>query len=95
MALAEIYYMRNGINKGTGAYIAIENNTKIPSIVSSAISVMTGTETNIGLQTRRLLRLPTPYKITVQANILIRAYLVKLDLNLHILPKLVRGYATH
>ena len=62
MAFTEIYYMRNGINKGTGAYIAIENNTKIPSIVSSAISVMTGTETNIGLQTRRLLRLPKPYK---------------------------------
>ena len=62
LLLIETYYMRNGINKGSGAYIVIENGTKIPSIVSSAISVMPGAETNIGLQTRRLLRLPKPFK---------------------------------
>ena len=54
--------MRNGINKGSGAYIVIENSTKIPNIVSSAISVTPGFETNIGLQARKLLRLPKPYK---------------------------------
>ena len=54
--------MRNGISKGSGAYIAIENSTKIPNIVSSAISVTPGFETNIGLQARKLLRLPKPYK---------------------------------
>ena len=40
--------MQNGINKRSGAHIAIENNTKIPSIVSKGLSVMPGAEANIG-----------------------------------------------
>ena len=54
--------MQNGINKRSGAHIAIENNTKIPSIVSKGLSVMPGTEANIGLTSKKILRLSTPYK---------------------------------
>ena len=54
--------MRNGINKRSGAHIVIENNTKIPSIVSKGISVMPGTEANIGLTSNKISRLTRPWK---------------------------------
>ena len=54
--------MRNGNNERSGVHIAIEQNKKTPSIVSEGISAMPGTETNIGLQKSRILRLSDPYK---------------------------------
>ena len=60
--IADDYYMRNGINQRSGAHIVIENNTKIPSIVSKGLSVMPGTETNIGLTSKKIRRLRKPYK---------------------------------
>ena len=54
--------MQNGINQRTGVHIVIENTTKTPSIVSKGISVMPGMETNIGLQTTKILRLKEPFK---------------------------------
>ena len=54
--------MRNGINQRSGAHIVIENNTKIPSIVSRGLSVMPGTETNIGLTSKKIRRLRQPFK---------------------------------
>ena len=54
--------MRNGINERSGVHIAIEHNKKTPSIVSKGISVMPGTETNIGLHKSQILRLSEPYK---------------------------------
>lgn len=62
LLITENYYMQNGINQRSGVHIVIENNTKTPSIVSKGISVMPGTETNIGLQTTKILRLSTPFK---------------------------------
>ena len=53
--------MRNGINQRSGIHVVIEDNTKNPSIVSKGISVMPGTETNIGLQRSTVLRLPPPF----------------------------------
>jgi hypothetical protein len=60
--IIESYYMRNEINQRSGVHIAIEQNKKTPSIVSKGISARPGTETNIGLQKSRILRLPEPYK---------------------------------
>ena len=54
--------MRNGINKRSGAHIVIENNTKIPSIVSKGLSLMPGTETNVGLTSKKIQRLQQPFK---------------------------------
>ena len=54
--------MRNGINQRSGIHLVVEDNTKNPSIVSKGISVMPGTETNIGLQGKELMRLASPFK---------------------------------
>ena len=54
--------MRNGINKRSGIHLVIEDAAKSPSIVSKGISVMPGTETNIGMQINTVLRLFHPYK---------------------------------
>ena len=60
--ITDDYYMRNGINKRSGAHIVIENNTKIPSIVSKGLSLMPGTETNVGLTSKKIQRLRQPFK---------------------------------
>ena len=60
--ITDDYYMRNGINQRSGVHIVIENNTKIPSLVSKGLSVMPGTETNIALTSKRIRRLRQPYK---------------------------------
>ena len=54
--------MQNRINQGSGVHVVIENDTKIPSIVSKGISVVPGAETHIGLQTTKILRLEAPFK---------------------------------
>ena len=50
------------MNQRSGVHIAIENNTKIPSLVSKGLSVMPGTETNIALTSKKIRRLRQPYK---------------------------------
>ena len=60
--------MRNGINQRSGVHIVIENNTKIPSLVSKGLSVMPGTETNIGLTLKKVQRLRNPYKSNCTNN---------------------------
>ena len=60
--------MRNSINQRSGAHIVIENNTKIPSIASKGLSVMPGTETNIGVTSKTIRRLGRPYKSNCTNN---------------------------
>ena len=60
--------MRNSINQRSGAHIVIENNTKIPSIVSKGLSVMPGAETNIGVTSKKIQRLKRPYKSNCTNN---------------------------
>ena len=53
--------MRNGMTERQGIYVVIENNSKLPNVISDAVPLYSKRSTDIGLTLRTFLRLKDPY----------------------------------